>query len=158
MGGPISNALDKTKTRTFENRNPQLSFAEERGYDRLWDYKEYIVIGAGEGDLGRFTDDPRREHEIHSSAATVLFSYGILGACLILVFIYRVVRGAELRSALMLVPVLTYTIAHQGLRFTMLWILMVVFVMLKIPAKPKLPKTVATPPLPQAPLASSTSV
>jgi hypothetical protein len=128
MGGPISDAIDNTQARALEDRDPETSFVVERGYDRLWDFPEYAILGAGEGDIGRFTDNPKRSHEIHSSAVTVLFSYGIPGAVLILVFIARVIRGAPRRAALMLLPILTYTIAHQGLRFTMLWVLIVVFI------------------------------
>ena len=70
-------------------------------------------------------------HEIHSSAATVLFSYGVVGATLFIVFIVRLMRGASLRSAMMLLPPVIYTVAHQGLRFSMLWIVLAVFAIVK---------------------------
>jgi hypothetical protein len=48
-----------------------------------------------------------------------------------LAFLLRVVEGASLRSMFMLIPALSYTIAHQGLRSTPVWILFGVFVCIK---------------------------
>jgi hypothetical protein len=134
LGGPLSDALDNTAKRAnLDDQRQSGGFVEERGYDRLWEHKEHLLLGAGEGDLTRF-DTAKRAHEIHSSAATVLFSYGIVGAALFLLFVWRVVVGAPMRATLVLVPTLAYTVAHQGLRFTMLWILLAVFVAQRIPA------------------------
>jgi hypothetical protein len=128
LGGPVTKAIDDTQKRGTTTRDS--GFAEERAYDRLWKFKEHLVIGAGEGDFRRF-DTRRDAREIHSSFATLWFSYGIIGITLFLVFLARVVRGAPTRFTLMLLPTLVYTIAHQGLRFTMLWIMLAVFMALK---------------------------
>lgn len=127
-GGPVSNALDVAHERVMMNRDPETSFASERGYDRLWSHKELMLIGAGEGDFQRFSSDPKEHHEIHSSPATILFSYGVAGAILFLLFVSRVLEGVSLRTALFLVPPLFYTLSHQGLRFTMLWVVLAIFV------------------------------
>jgi hypothetical protein len=132
VGGPISEAIDSAEQRATANRNPDVSFFEERGYDRIWTNKQYLLLGAGEGGLSRFADTSRvKNMEIHSSAGMVLFSYGLVGSGLFLWFLWRVVAGARLRMSLMLIPPLSYTIAHQGLRFTMLWVLLGIFVILK---------------------------
>lgn len=133
-GGPIARAIDNVQVRV--QRESRLGFAEERGYDRLWTYKQHLLIGAGEGDFARFVDDPRAAREIHSSFATLLFSYGVLGAGLFLAFLARLVRGADLRLSLMLLPTLGFTLSHQGLRFTSLWVLLGVFVALKVVRPP----------------------
>lgn len=130
VGGPVSNAIDASAQRALQGKDNGKTFAEERGYDRLWRFKEYMVVGAGEGDNVRF-DPPNREHELHSSFATVLFSYGIVGCVLFLMFVGRLMKGSSFRAAAMLAPVAIYTTAHQGLRFTLLWVLLAVFVALK---------------------------
>jgi hypothetical protein len=134
LGGPLANAIDKFETRSeLAGKAKRGSFMEDRGYDRVWKYKEHLLFGAGEGDNRRF--DTRAEpREIHSSVVGVLFCYGIIGAGLFFAFAASVVRGASLRTAFMLVPPLAYTIAHQGLRFTMLWILLAAYIALKVPA------------------------
>ncbi|MEZ4365358.1 MAG: hypothetical protein R2939_03600 [Kofleriaceae bacterium] len=131
-GGPISNAIDASQQRVLAAQQNPVGFLEERGYDRLLAHKEYLLLGAGEGGFSRFNESSRvKNMEIHSSAGTVLFSYGVVGAILFLAFLGRVVWGAAARDALVLLPALIYTVAHQGLRFTMLWVLLAVFLMVK---------------------------
>jgi hypothetical protein len=137
IGGPISEAIDGTQQRLTIDRYPQFSFFEERGYDRILRNKEYLLIGAGEGDVDRFADSTRiGAAEIHSSIGTLFFCYGIIGVSLFVVFLWRVVRGAAVRATFMLAPTLAYTIAHQGLRSTSLWILFGVFVAMKVAERP----------------------
>jgi len=139
VGGPLSDQLEASQKR-MEARSmvaQRHGFFEERGYDRITQYKQYLVFGAGEGGLSRFAETSRvKNMELHSSAGTVLFSYGLVGSVLFLWFLWRVIWGARIRLMLILVPPLIYTVAHQGLRFTMLWILLAVFVAIKDPPKP----------------------
>ena len=130
-GGPIAKAIDTAQTRATTVRNPKVSFAEERGYDRIYDYPEYLLTGAGEGDYARFAHEGEPARELHSSFGSVLFGYGVIGVALFLLFFWRVIRGASVRATLMLVPALVYTVAHQGLRFTMFWVVLSAFVVLK---------------------------
>jgi hypothetical protein len=132
LGGPLSHAFEGTQQRLTANRYPQFSFFEERGYDRILANKQYWLLGAGEGGTRRFVETTLiGATEIHSSLGTIFFCYGIVGIVIFLTFLLRVVERASLRSMLMLLPPLSYTIAHQGLRSTPLWILFGVFVCLK---------------------------
>jgi hypothetical protein len=131
--GPISHAIDASQQRVMNRgAHSNLSFSEERGYDRIWRNQQYLVLGAGEGGLSRFdTTAHVKNMEIHSSAGTILFSYGIVGSLLFVVFAWRVMRRSRLPLLIVLIPMLLYSGAHQGLRFTMLWILLAIFVVLK---------------------------
>lgn len=131
--GPVAERFEKFEQR-LEAKKAQVelqgtNFFEERHYDRIWKFKQHLVFGAGEGNVERFTE--LGYGEIHSSFGTVLFSYGILGISLLISFMWNVVRRAPLRMALLLIPPLAYTAAHNGLRFTMLWLLFVMLVNLK---------------------------
>jgi hypothetical protein len=130
LGGPIKNAIDRAEERaTWWSRHG--TFAEERGYDRLWKYPEYMITGAGEGGYERFVPEGEHGRELHSSFGSVVFAYGILGTILCIVFFARLIKGSTLRHALMLVPALVFAVAHQGLRFTMFWVVLSVFAVLK---------------------------
>jgi hypothetical protein len=131
LGGPISKAIDASQTRATVTRDPTMTFSEERGYDRIVEHPEYLLLGAGEGAYERFRKPGEHSREIHSSFGTVLFGYGLVGIALFMTFGVRLVRGSPLRMTVMLVPVLAYTVAHQGLRFTMFWVVVAVFVVLK---------------------------
>jgi len=130
VGGPITDTFEASQNRVL-NRTHHLGFLEERGYDRIVEHKEYLLFGAGEGGLSRFAESPYQQMEIHSSAGTVLFSYGIVGVLLFMAFMWSLVRGASLKLTAVLIPPLIYTVAHQGLRFTMLWVLLAIYLALK---------------------------
>lgn len=139
LGGPLTRALDTVQQRVSQDRNPNTSFIEERGYDRLWRHAEYLPFGAGEGDVTRFQDRVDSPGEVHSSFATVLFSYGVVGLAVFLSFLWRLCRGASLRTLAMLLPTLAFTLAHNGLRGTLLWVLLAVFLIVKQPQRERSP-------------------
>ncbi|HEX4354826.1 MAG TPA: hypothetical protein VHZ95_17970, partial [Polyangiales bacterium] len=130
LGGPLSNAIDAAEERS-QSISRHGTFSEERGYDRIWNNPEYLITGAGEGEYQRFVKPGEHGRELHSSFGSVLFAYGILGVVLFFAFIARVFRGTSLRDKAILVAGLSFALAHQGLRFTMFWVVLVVFVVLK---------------------------
>jgi hypothetical protein len=131
LTGPVSRALESTERRVAVDRFPDHDFLEERGWGRIYDNPEYIVLGAGEGGTSRFSDALIGTHEIHSSAGMMIFSYGIIGTSLFLWFAWRLVRGAQVTASLMLTPIVAYSFAHHGLRDSMLWMVLGIFLTLK---------------------------
>ena len=132
VGGPLADGLAASEQRFRNHQLPHLSFFEQRGYDRIANNKQYLVFGAGEGGYTRFAETTAiGAGEIHSSAAMLLFSYGVVGVAMFCLFLWNLIRRSRLRVALMLVPPLLYTFAHQGLRFSMLWVLVAVFISVK---------------------------
>ncbi|MCC6217530.1 MAG: hypothetical protein IT376_21915 [Polyangiaceae bacterium] len=96
-------------------------YVEDRGIQRVLDHPEYLIAGAGEGAHGRFHP---LGLELHSSFASVAFSYGVLGVIALGAFVVVLVRGGEGRTALLLAPVALYGAFHNGMRFRVLWILL----------------------------------
>ena len=94
-----------------------------RGYNRVWTYPEYLFFGAGEFGLQRF---PGETLELHSTAGTVLFSYGMIGTFLFGIVLWRIYRRSGFANFLYLVPAFAYGLTHQGLRFSLLWVLFAV--------------------------------
>jgi len=131
IGGPVAKAIEVSQERVEHGQDARLSFSEERGYDRIWKNPEFLITGAGEGAYERFVGPGEHRRELHSSFGTIVFGYGVVGVVLFLIFAIRAVRGAPLRLAVMLVPALIFTVAHQGLRFTMFWVVLAAFVILK---------------------------
>ena len=123
-------ALDRARLRI--DTDEHADFFEERGYDRITGNKQFWVFGAGEGGYRRFKDTTViGSHELHSAAGTVFFCYGMVGTVLFLVFCWRVIERARPRYVLMLLPAAAFAMTHQGLRFTLLWVLLAMFVALK---------------------------
>ncbi len=98
-------------------------YVTDRGIDRLYEHPEYLFAGAGEGYHLRFHHN---KLEIHSSAANLVFSYGVVGAILFLIFIRQLSVGAGARLTLLMIPALSYSLFHQGMRARPFWILLAV--------------------------------
>ncbi|MGB5809829.1 MAG: hypothetical protein WBG86_04810 [Polyangiales bacterium] len=113
----------------WQNRieDVQMSGTEEymtdRGIDRLIDHPRYLLAGAGEGFYLRFHHS---KFEIHSSAASLLFSYGIIGVGLFLAFLRSVSVVAGARLTLIMIPALSYSLFHNGMRARPFWLLLAV--------------------------------
>ncbi|TFH88170.1 hypothetical protein EQG41_04505 [Billgrantia azerbaijanica] len=100
---------------------------ESRGYSRILEYPEYIFFGAGERGRDRFGYG--HSHEIHSTFGTLLFSYGIVGVVLFMMLLVSTIREGGFYHFFALAAPLFYAITHNGLRFTLFWILLVVIFM-----------------------------
>ncbi|MDM7324596.1 MAG: O-antigen ligase family protein [Thermus sp.] len=97
--------------------------SEERGYDRLWKFPEYLVLGAGEGANERWAEKTTFLGEIHSSLAGVLFYYGIPGMLLIFVILANIWASLPRfwLKVLLLAPLL-YSLGTYNLRNSMFWL------------------------------------
>jgi hypothetical protein len=92
-----------------------------RGYDRIAFHPELLFWGAGEGGYERF-ESQLAGTEMHSSWGTVLFSYGIPGSALFLLFLGYLFVQSGIYSLLYFLPVTFYGLTHNGIRFTLLWV------------------------------------
>jgi hypothetical protein len=99
---------------------------EYRGYDRINNHPYFLILGSGEGMYERF-DTYITKHEMHSSFGNLIFSYGIPGFALFLVFFFSLFKGLKMRTGLYVMPVILYSLTHMGLRFTPFWILLAMF-------------------------------
>lgn len=95
-----------------------------RGYGRIVQFPEYIVLGAGEGGLSRFGKG--HQLELHSVPAMLLFSYGFFGVVLILTWVISLLRRDTLIRLAWVAPLGFYLLTHQGMRFSLLWVVMAV--------------------------------
>lgn len=109
--------LDRVESSTAED------YLADRGIERLIEHPRYLIAGAGEGGYGRFH---HAKMEIHSSAATVLFSYGILGSSLFLIFLRWLSVAAGSRAILVMIPALAYSLFHHGLRARPFWLMLAI--------------------------------
>ncbi len=94
----------------------------ERGYDRIIEYPEYLIFGAGEGEyLLRFG----QRLELHSTLGNILVSYGIIGIFLFSLFVYLALKNDGFkRWYVVFAIILVYGLVHNGIRNSMLWMLL----------------------------------
>lgn len=109
---------DKVTSRLENIGQQKDDSAAARGYDRIWTYPIYLILGAGEGAIYRFKG---ATHELHSTIGTVLFSYGVIGLGLFCYWLAKIGRVAGFMNLSYMFPLLLYGITHQGLRFSLFW-------------------------------------
>ncbi|MCX7760508.1 MAG: hypothetical protein N2Z81_04905 [Hydrogenothermaceae bacterium] len=112
--------------RIEEAKKKNIKNFEERGYDRLIKFPQYLLFGSGEGFHERwknFDNTIRYTVEIHSTFAGILFYYGIIGLSLFFYFIIKIFRNIKdlLLKFLFMAPFL-YSISTYNSRNTMFWI------------------------------------
>jgi len=92
-----------------------------RGYNRLWEHPEFLLFGAGEGGFERFRT-LGSSNELHAGLATIIFSYGILGAALFALFLFYIFARQPKYVWVILGCVLLFSLTHQAFRFTHFWV------------------------------------
>ena len=128
-----------------------------RGYTRIFDNPEYMVMGAGEGGLYRFEKVTAQSfkargaaagkcndlacHEIHSTLGTIIFSYGIPGLAAFCAGMWCLYRLSSSGRFVYLLPPFLHGVTHQGLRFSFFWLLFVVIALLDSTDKGDVPAT-----------------
>jgi len=119
----ISSHADFYVTRIAKGIQKSKENLEERGYDRLWKFPEYTVLGAGEGANYRWQERTTFLDEIHSTLAGLVFSYGIVGSFAFLGFIYHLWKRLPLFwLRLFLIAPFLYGLGTYNLRNTMFWL------------------------------------
>ena len=91
--------------------------AQGRGYDRIIKYPEHVIFGAGEGAYWRFG-----KHELHSGIATLVFSYGVFGTILFVLFLGSIFYRLPWYYTMLLIPIFLYGLTHQHIRFSYFWV------------------------------------
>lgn len=100
-----------------------------RGYDRLWAFPQYLILGAGEGATERFAARVWFLGEIHSSWAGLVFCYGAVGAALFGTFIvFSVARIRDCWHRLLLMGPFVYGFATYNLRNWCLWLALAIMI------------------------------
>ena len=95
--------------------------ADQRNYSRIQEFPEYVMFGAAERGFWRFEEDATTE--IHSTPATVLFSYGVIGFVSFMAMLVLSGRRGEFGYWMLIAAPMAYSMTHMGLRFTLFWLL-----------------------------------
>lgn len=94
---------------------------EARGYYRIIEYPLYSLLGSGEGAFYRFNPEGYNR-ELHSGIATIIFSYGALGALLFGSFIFLIICRQPWYYVMLFIPIILFGLPHQSFRFAHFWV------------------------------------
>lgn len=118
------------------DRPDEISEWQYRGYDRISNHPGYLVLGAGEGGYNRF-DTFIEGHEMHSSIGTIIFCYGIPGTILFIIFVASLLKKLPWYYLIYSLPLFAYGITHMGLRFTIFWVALMMFPIIRVEIQKK---------------------
>jgi hypothetical protein len=121
---PLINATSRVEKEVDEGTGGDNGF-EGRNYDRIIKFPQYLIFGAGEAKFTRFNKNFNLE--LHSALANILFSYGIIGFCLFMTIIIKVVLYLNLDNFFYFVFFMLFTIPHNMLRWPLFWIVILIF-------------------------------
>ena len=99
-----------------------MNIFEDRGMDKLYIYPEYIVYGAGQGEYERYVE-AFSQNEIHSTLPSILFYYGIIPFCILMIWIYLNIKNSNIEIKLICFSVLVESFFLLNQRQLYLWIL-----------------------------------
>lgn len=103
-------------------QNESDSSLESRGYFLLSDNPFYMALGVGEEQAIRMLG-----HEVHSTFAAIYVNYGFFGFFIFIFWgwevFYKCYKVVGLyRCIILFSPILLYSLTHNGIRFSMLWV------------------------------------
>ncbi len=93
---------------------------EGRGFDRIFNYPQHLLVGAGEGQIERFGSDI----EIHSTLFNILFCYGIIGFTLYALALWQIVNNMFKEVLAMFIVLGIFMHVHMTLRIPLFWIIL----------------------------------
>ncbi len=102
------------------------NLAYGRGYARVFEMLPHILWGTGEGGYDRFI--ARHGTEVHSTFISLLTCYGLIGLTGYVYLFYKCMgKGKQLiNNAIMMTGLFLYAITHNGIRNTLLWMVLAV--------------------------------
>ena len=102
------------------------NLAYGRGYARVFEMLPHILWGTGEGGYDRFI--AKHGSEVHSTFISLLTCYGLIGLGGYLYLFYQCMgRGKQLiNNAMIMTGIFLYSITHNGIRNTLLWMVLAV--------------------------------
>lgn len=105
--------------------NEEMSLWQERGYDRMVFYPEYLLYGAGEGAFWRFEKAYHRQ-EFHATLPSILFCYGIIPTCFVLLWFFQKLKGKNMETLCILLALLAESFTLINSRQVLFWVIFVV--------------------------------
>ena len=95
----------------------------ERAAEKILNYPEYFIYGAGEGNYERYYPEP--VNEIHSSFLNLFFSYGIIPFTILMVWFKKRLKGLNAVSWIGFITILvesTFLVNYRQALFWIVWI------------------------------------
>lgn len=110
------------KVNKIDSKNGNL--LQERGYDRIKYYPQYIIYGAGEGNFKRW-QLAYHQQEFHATLPSILFNYGILSLFLVCMWIYNNIKKLPFKYIIVYIALLAESFTLVNSRQALFWVIFI---------------------------------
>lgn len=121
----ISRVEDKLYRKSASQLNGQMSIWQERGYDKLVIYPQYLLYGSGEGEYNRF-DKSAHTNEIHATLPSILFYYGLIPFLLIVFWLYKRLKNIPPKYKVIYYAILIESFSLLNQRQALFWCIFII--------------------------------
>lgn len=121
----ISRVEDKLYRKSASQLNGQMSIWQERGYDKLVIYPQYLLYGSGEGEYNRF-DKSAHTNEIHATLPSILFYYGLIPFLLIVYWLYKRLKNIPPKYKVIYYAILIESFSLLNQRQALFWCIFII--------------------------------
>ncbi|MCS7238153.1 MAG: hypothetical protein NZ899_07785 [Thermoguttaceae bacterium] len=118
MGDQLIQVISERVQQKQKSLDEELAY---RGYARIWQNREYLLFGAGEGAYERF--EVLWGKELHSTFGNILMSYGVVGFVIICAFFWNLFRRCGWSNTIGFLPAFAYGLTHNGIRQSEFWMI-----------------------------------
>ena len=105
----------------------------ERAAEKIINYPEYFIYGAGEGNYERYYPEP--VNEIHSSFINLFFSYGLIPFAILMGWCKKRLKGLNAVSLVCFITILIESMFLVNYRQALFWVLWITLFYLNEPQK-----------------------
>ena len=116
------NKIDNTNSQASSQN--EMNLWQERGYDKIFLYPQYILFGAGEGKYNRF-EKASHMNEIHATFPSILFYYGIIPFTILLIWIIKNLRNSKKGSLVVYIALFAESFTLLNQRQALFWTIIV---------------------------------
>lgn len=103
-----------------------ISLWEDRGYDIIYKYPNYIAFGAGEGNYDRYIKATNNYgNEVHATFPSMLFYYGIIPFLIIAAWLYKFVEDVDAKMLIIYSAIVAESFILLNQRQSLFWMLFV---------------------------------
>jgi hypothetical protein len=121
----INRVNDKIRRSQESSYSGTLNLWQERGYDKIYLYPQYILYGSGEGEYERFSLAAHND-EIHATFPSMLFYYGIFPFYFLLAWIYKKIRKLPLKALIIYLTILAESFTLLNQRQVLFWLFIMI--------------------------------
>lgn len=120
----FTDKIDRVSKKDNTVNTSEMSIWQERGYDKIYLYPQYLLFGAGEGEYTRFIKAAHMG-EIHATFPSIMFYYGIIPTIILCIWIFSNIKHATSKEFVIYISLFVESFFLLNQRQSLFWIIII---------------------------------